>query len=305
MGNLTNIYWPVYKNLESELIKLSYNIQIDDTQLSVYSAKTADLILRGATEIKSLAKELCRQEAIHDDKHKFDYDCLKKLNDKWKLDKKVVSIAGSTCYQTEKILVPFIKTEKSVNNKSICSWNNAYQYLKHDKVNSLSKYGTIKYLFDVFAALFILNIFYRNDVISLGGDNTGNNFPLGLGSDIFAIKIKFAPFNNTKINIDDCIYRIKYTDDYFSELTESLFGMTERYNDNCLQHPKFLQFIQAEQNENMTQTQLKDMYSGRFSVILGKEESDRVFGSAFGDKTLTEILKKKECMAVLNKGNNR
>ena len=53
-----NIYWPVYKNLEAELVHLSYNIHIDDNQLDVYSVKISDLILRASAEIESISKEL-------------------------------------------------------------------------------------------------------------------------------------------------------------------------------------------------------------------------------------------------------
>ena len=30
---MTNIYWPVYKNLEKELVELSNQVHIDDKQL--------------------------------------------------------------------------------------------------------------------------------------------------------------------------------------------------------------------------------------------------------------------------------
>ena len=43
-----NIYWPVFKNIESEFSKLTYDIHIDDDQLTVYSSKITDLILRSA-----------------------------------------------------------------------------------------------------------------------------------------------------------------------------------------------------------------------------------------------------------------
>jgi len=55
---MTNIYWPVYKNLEDEFGKLMFSIHIDDNQMNVYSSKISDLILRASTEIESISKEL-------------------------------------------------------------------------------------------------------------------------------------------------------------------------------------------------------------------------------------------------------
>ena len=41
-----NTFWPVYKNLETEFLKITYYIHIDNEQLSVYSSKIAELLLR-------------------------------------------------------------------------------------------------------------------------------------------------------------------------------------------------------------------------------------------------------------------
>lgn len=53
-----NIFWPVYKNLEAEFLKLMYYIHIDDSQLNVYSSKIAELLLRTVVEIESISKKL-------------------------------------------------------------------------------------------------------------------------------------------------------------------------------------------------------------------------------------------------------
>ena len=39
-----NTYWPIYKNLEKEVVALSYNIMFSDDLLNTYSVKIADLI---------------------------------------------------------------------------------------------------------------------------------------------------------------------------------------------------------------------------------------------------------------------
>lgn len=57
-SNTVNLYWPVYLNLEQEVIAISYQIHFDDNQLQVYSLKIAELLIRVSVEIESLAKEL-------------------------------------------------------------------------------------------------------------------------------------------------------------------------------------------------------------------------------------------------------
>ena len=53
-----NLYWAIYQNLEEDLIELSNNIHIDDNQLSVYSMKIAEMLIRISVEVESIAKEL-------------------------------------------------------------------------------------------------------------------------------------------------------------------------------------------------------------------------------------------------------
>ena len=53
-----NLYWPMYKNLESELLELSNYIHFSDDQESVYSPHISDLLIRTASEIEAIAKEL-------------------------------------------------------------------------------------------------------------------------------------------------------------------------------------------------------------------------------------------------------
>jgi hypothetical protein len=44
-----NLYWPVYKNLEKEIIELTYEITFDDNLIDkVYSVEIAELITRAS-----------------------------------------------------------------------------------------------------------------------------------------------------------------------------------------------------------------------------------------------------------------
>ncbi len=83
---MTNFFWPVFKNLEFEIEKLTFDIHIDDNQLNVYSTKISDLILRAAVEVESISKELYRLNGGQKQEIKFDEDALKLLNQKWNLD---------------------------------------------------------------------------------------------------------------------------------------------------------------------------------------------------------------------------
>lgn len=56
--NQPNLYWSVYKNLEKEFLHLAEYIHFADDQTKVYSMHIADLIVRCAIEIESIAKEL-------------------------------------------------------------------------------------------------------------------------------------------------------------------------------------------------------------------------------------------------------
>ena len=55
---MTNLYWPVYKNLENELVQLSDLIHFDDNQLSIYSIKISELLIRCSVEIEAISKDL-------------------------------------------------------------------------------------------------------------------------------------------------------------------------------------------------------------------------------------------------------
>ena len=190
----TNIYWPVYKNIENEFSNLMFHIHIDDEQLSVYSSKISDLILRASAEIESISKELYRLNGGKKTSNiKYDEDAIAHLISLWKLDEKVVIISSYNCFLTSRELTPFKKNEvRTGSSRLTFSWNNSYQNLKHDRTNSL-KFGSVRYLFDVTAALFLLNIYYKNIKFSLGKDSKATNFDTALGSSIYAIKIHIAP----------------------------------------------------------------------------------------------------------------
>lgn len=58
----STLYWNIYKSLERELLNLAETIHIDDSQLSVYSMRIANLLIRTVIEIESISKELYFRE---------------------------------------------------------------------------------------------------------------------------------------------------------------------------------------------------------------------------------------------------
>lgn len=215
----SNIYWPVYKNIESEFNNLMFVIPIDDNQLNVYSSKISDLILRASTEIESISKELYKLNGgIKTKNIKYDEDALTYLNTLWNLENKKVIISSYNCFLTSKELIPFQKNEPRTGNSRLTySWNNAYQNLKHDRASSLH-FGSIKYLIDVTAALYVLNLYFKNDKFDGKDDALGNNFDSSLGSTIYNIKLHINQTINLEQNFhknsdfDECVYLLKPTD---------------------------------------------------------------------------------------------
>jgi hypothetical protein len=229
MVMISNIYWPVYKSIESEIENLMFHIHIDDAHLNVYSAKISDLIMRCAVEIESISKELYKLNGgPQKDKLNYDEDALKFLNSKWKLDEKSVIISSGNCFLTKRELKPFQKTEnRTKSNRPTYTWNNSYQNLKHDRVSSL-KFGSIKYLFDIAAALYVLNLYFKEITFPLGSDSSAKTFDRSLGSSIFSVKlhknfiIDIEKRYIKNIDFDECIYFLTFDNRSFKDLREEL-----------------------------------------------------------------------------------
>ncbi len=99
-------------NLEKELIALSNSIMFDDAenshQLDTYSPKILELLLRCAIEIESISKDLYYDNGGEkkfkrngdEIEPKFDYQCLKFLDDVWQICSKQVLVSSTNFYFT-------------------------------------------------------------------------------------------------------------------------------------------------------------------------------------------------------------
>ena len=276
---MLNLYWPVFKNLEKEFNELTYYIHIDDKQIQTYSSKISDLILRSAVEIESISKELyLREGGDKTENVRYDSDALKFLNTKWKLDKKIVRISASNCFQSKVELQPFNKNAKKKNGKSTYGWNNSYQYLKHSRAKNLN-YGSINNLFEIMAALFLLNVYYKNEVFNLGTYINKNNFSHSLGSEFFSVKVH----NNSSINqlgkynkdddFDECTYLIKYIKESKENLVRKLQEVTQQFKSQLPENLKYEKYRQSEEGVQL-------IANNELKKLLGEKNHTQMIGKA-------------------------
>ena len=234
-----NLFLPVYKRIESDVISLSYNIHFADEQLSVYSLAISDLILKCSVEIEALAKELYLSlDGIDnriDDRVKsrdlyFDTVCMDLLVQKWNIDQKKVQITNSNMYFSPKksVLTPLHKSHKRGTSGS--KWKQAYQAVKHNRSKSI-KMATVENLMNALAGLYILNLYYSDESFWLETP-IQNRREFMIDSKIFTPYVCNANLNfavgsdmgdsiNTKYEnptIEESIYVKKVTDRSFDEI---------------------------------------------------------------------------------------
>ena len=210
----SDIFWQTYLNIEKEILNLSKYIFFTDemlvtnkngtiisqscTQLETFSPYIADLLVKCCIEIETISKELyfdnggTKQRG--DSSILFDIDCLALINMKWKTDDKCVMVSSSQFSLTKSsnnILRPLKKAYK----KGGTVWEKAYQAVKHDRYSSLYK-GTVKALLHAAAALYLLNIYYRNDSWKTTLQKL-SNFDYSMGSSIFSVN---PPVGNDLLN---------------------------------------------------------------------------------------------------------
>ena len=269
-----NIYWPVYKNLEKEVLKLADFLHFSDVQTSVYSMHIADLIIRCAVEIEAIAKELYSSlggnvspvDANGNARDLyFDTDCLNLLEQSWNIGKKQVTVSSINFYFTDeknRVLTPLHKANKRGTSGS--KWKQAYQAVKHDRRNSLKK-GNIENLLNALGALFILNVYYRDESFSLGRISSAGSFDSRLGSDIFSVFVAHAekiPVGNevsdddiesaVKNELEHSIYVQKYKDESFRKIHKEIVTANLNAVDKLVKSQKVTEFIKNNPGYTIT-----------------------------------------------------
>lgn len=271
--NKPNLYWSVYRNLEKECLTLSESIHISDDQLKVYSMHIANLIIRCAVEIEAISKELYaglggKMNPVDSKGNSrdlyFDTDCIGLLDQIWKICKKQVVVSSPSFYLSDPsntIITPLHKVSK--RGTSGCKWKNAYQSVKHDRNNSL-KLGNIDNLIHAMGALYLLNIYYKNETIDLGRVYMLNkDFDSRAGSDLFAVVCVSATGILMSTTMDDsCIsplpsiddlekatYIVKYDDASFHEMHKNYCLDNELTYKNFLESKQVKEYITNHPDE--------------------------------------------------------
>ena len=230
----SDIFWQTYLSLEKEFINVSNFIFITDeitthehgkeitqpcnSQLETFSPYIADLLIRCCVQIEAISKELYYDNGgtkQRGDKNLFfDEDCLKLIDIKWAIhDKRVLVIAPffNLTKEENRILRPL----KNAHKRAGTFWEKAYQAVKHDRFASL-KDGNIKALLHSMAALYLLNLYYRNDSWIIKYQELSKT-DFSMGSSIFAVKqpeVGQLWYGNTPI-VGESPYVVRYqTEDY-------------------------------------------------------------------------------------------
>lgn len=169
---MSNLFWPIYKKLESEFMEISYYISIDKRQLKTYSIKIADLILRTVSECENISKELCKKEKVkYKDKkgkirsHVNFHEYISELDRIYDLKSKHVSCIFENLKENtfDSKHMPFRRETTKIKGqeKEIWKWYHSYNLIKHDRIKYF-KEANIENLINGLAALFLLNLYYQD-----------------------------------------------------------------------------------------------------------------------------------------------
>jgi len=216
-----NQFWVLYKELEKEIISLSYNIHITDeeieikgtnyrhNQFNVYSNKTADLLILCSIQIEALYLHLYKNEMCSDKDPESIGTMAKHLKKLWNLEKKQViinSLNMTITKDTNKNFAPFDYGENDIYN-----FYKIYNAVKHNRDNCLYK-ASVHILLRAMAALYILNLYEKDKIYFF---ENHKDFDPSQDSSIFSC------LTTEPCNIDEaskCLYLIYERESYFDEV---------------------------------------------------------------------------------------
>ena len=234
-------FFPIYQQIEKEFKELSYYISIDENQLKIYSIKIADLILRTVSECENIAKALCTKHEIKflnkngQEKSFINFhEYIHAINSIYNIEKKLISFdyKNSAKGTFDSKHQPFRKQTILINGKEqkIWSWYYAYNQIKHNRIENY-KVANLENLIEGMAALFVLNIYYKNEVFYEKKTYDLDNIiqKIESFSDIFMIDYTV----NTK---QEKLYNEKYGDSFFNPA--SYFEIARPYSIYTLEYDK-------------------------------------------------------------------
>lgn len=266
----SDVFWQTYLNLEKEAIEVSKFIFVTDevitnrggkelvepceSQLKTFSPHIADLLVRCCVQIEAISKELYYEnggtKTRGDNTIFFDEDCLKLIDIKWETHNKRVLVVAPFFNLTKEVNRE-LRPLREAHKKKGTYWERAYQAVKHDRYASLSM-GNIKAFLHALAALYLLNLYYRNDSW-VTTYNDLNKQDYSMGSALFAVKPPEAGllWHGNQPQISDSPYVVTYQDEDFKRIEEmqqaendALFDYWQQQPE--LNEPEFIALLAAE-----------------------------------------------------------
>lgn len=262
-------FWQTYLNLEKEAIELSKYIFFTDeilvnqngrsvtqscnSQLETFSPYIADLLVRCCVQIEAISKELYFDNGgtkkRGDTNLFFDEDCLKLIDIKWQTHNKIVMVVAPFFNFTKdenRILKPL----KEAHKRQGTYWEKAYQAVKHDRYSSLQK-GNAKAFLHALAALYLLNLYYRNDSWVTNYQDI-SKIDYSVGSSIFTVKPPSTDqlwYGNNAVS-SESPYVVNYQDSDYQRIKDIQERENKALNDYWttqpeLQEPDFLKQLTA------------------------------------------------------------
>ena len=253
----SDIFWQTYLNLEKDAIEISKYIFFTDeilinkngalvtqscnTQLNTFSPHIADLLVRCCVQIEAISKELYFDnggtKARGDSSILFDEDCLKLIDMKWKIHNKVVMIA-SPSFNLTKDENRIFKPLKEAHKRQGTYWEKAYQAVKHDRYSCL-QHGNVKAFIQALAALYLLNIYYRNDSWVTKYQDI-SKLDYSMGSAIFTVIPPVADqlwYGNTPTD-SESPFVVQYQDDDYKRIESLQNKENQALNDYWVKQPE-------------------------------------------------------------------
>lgn len=273
----SDIFWQTYLNLEKEAIEVSKYIFFTDevlvngkggivaqscnTQLETFSPHIADLLVRCCVQIDAISKELYFDnggtKARGDSSILFDEDCLKLIDIKWQTHNKTVMVVApffNFVKDENRILKPL----KEAHKRQGTYWEKAYQAVKHDRYSSLHK-GNVKAFIHALAALYLLNLYYRNDSWVTKYQDI-SKLDYSMGSAIFTVKPPVANqlWHGNSPTITESPYVVSYQDADYQRIEEMQRKEEQALNDYWINQPELREPAFQAQLQEAVEREKKD-----------------------------------------------
>ena len=255
--NKSDIFWQTYLNLEKEAIEVSKFVFITDeviknangavvtencyTQLDTFSPYIADLLVRTCVQIEAISKELYfdnnGEKPRGDNSILFDEDCLKLVDRIYSTHSKSVLVVAPFFNLTKdehKILKPLKEAHRRHEY-----WEKAYQAVKHDRYSCLYK-GNIRAFIQALAALYLLNIYFRNEKWTVRYDEIAKR-DYSMGSSLFAVNppVSSGLWEGNDEHLSDSPFVVKYQDAVYHNINAIRTKEEQNLSDYMYSQPEW------------------------------------------------------------------